>query len=44
MDIIELEVKRDEKTINDFAKNLQLISNTIIVTKEELLHKSLLKM
>ena len=29
-------MKRDENTINDFAETLELISNTKLVTKEEL--------
>ena len=34
-----MEEKRDENTINDFAENLQMISNTNRVTKEEFLQK-----
>ena len=43
MDKIELEIKRDEYTINDIAEKLQLISNTNMVTKEELLQKFVAK-
>ena len=39
MDKIEFKVKRDENTINDIAEKLELVSNTNMVTKEELLHK-----
>ena len=39
----ELEVKRDEKTINDIAEKLELTSNTKMVTKEELLLKFVAK-
>ena len=39
MDTMELETKRDENTINDFAEKLELLSNTNMVTKEELLQK-----
>ena len=39
MDKIELEIKRDENTINDIAEKIELVSNTIMVTKEELLQK-----
>ena len=39
MDKTELEIKRDENTINDIAEKLDLISNTNMVTKEELLQK-----
>ena len=34
MDKIELEIKQDENTINDIAEKIELISNTIMVTKE----------
>ena len=47
MDKIELETKRDENTINDFAEKLILVSITNMVTKEEILHTlvaSLLKL
>ena len=37
MDKIELEIKRDESTINDIAEKLELVSNTNMVTKEALL-------
>ena len=37
MDEIELEIERDESTIKDIAEKLELVSNTIMVTKEELL-------
>ena len=40
MDKIELEMKKDENTINDLAENSELVSNTNIVTEEELLQKS----
>ena len=43
MDKIELEIKRDENTINDIAENLELVSNTNMVTKEELLQKFVAK-
>ena len=43
MDKIELEIKQDENTINDIAEKLELISNTNMVTKEELLHKFIAK-
>ena len=43
MDKIELEIKRDENTINDIAEKLELISNTNMVTKEELLQKFVAK-
>ena len=36
MDKIELEIKQDENTINDIAEKLVLVSNTNMVTKEEL--------
>ena len=32
---IDIQIKQDEKTVNDTVKNLELISNTNIVTKEE---------
>ena len=44
MDKIELEIKQDENTINDIAKKLKLVSNTNMVTKEELYKNLLLKM
>ena len=37
MDKIELEIKQDENTKNDIAQKLDLVSNTNMVTKEELL-------
>ena len=37
MDEIELEIKRDESTINDIAVKLELVSNTKMVKKEALL-------
>ena len=43
MDKIELEIKQDENTINDIAENLDLVSNTNMVTKEELLQKFVAK-
>ena len=43
MDKIELEIKRDENTINDIAEKLELVSNTNVVTKEELLQKFVAK-
>ena len=43
MDKIEQEIKQDENTINDIAKKLELVSNTNMVTKEELLQKFIAK-
>ena len=43
MDKIELEIKQDENTINDIAEKLELVSNTNMVTKEELLQKFVAK-
>ena len=43
MDKIEQEIKQDENTINDIAEKLQLVSNTNMVTKEELLQKFIAK-
>ena len=43
MDKIELEIKRDESTINDIAENLEIISNTNMVPKEEILQKFVAK-
>ena len=43
MDKIELEIKQDENTINDIAEEIELISNTNMVTKEELLQKFVAK-
>ena len=39
MDKIEQELNQDESTINDIAEKLELLSNTNLVTKEELLQK-----
>ena len=43
MDKIEQEIKRDENTINDIAEKLELVSNTNMATKEELLQKFVAK-
>ena len=43
MEQIEQEIKQDENTIHDIAENLQLVSNTNMVTKEELLQKFVAK-
>ena len=43
MDKIEQEIKQDENTINDIAENLELVSKTNMVTKEELLQKLVAK-
>ena len=43
MDKIAIEIKRDENTINDFAENLELVVNTNMVTKEEVLQKFVAK-
>ena len=43
MDKIEQEIKQDENTINDTAEKLELVSNTNMVTKEELLQKLVAK-
>ena len=43
MDKIEQEIKQDEDTINDIAQKLELVSNTNMVTKEELLQKFVAK-
>ena len=40
---IEQEIKQDENTINDIAEKLEFVSNTNMVTKEELLHKFVAK-
>ena len=32
-------MKQDDDTINDIAEKLELVSNTIMVTKEEILQK-----
>ena len=39
----ELETKQDENTINDIAEKLELVSNTNMVTKQELLQKFVAK-
>ena len=44
MDKADLEIKQDENTISDIADKLELVSNTNMVTKEELLQKLLVKM
>ena len=43
MDKIEQEIKQDENTINGIAEKLELISNTNMVTKQELLQKFVAK-
>ena len=43
MEQIEQEIKQDQNTINDIAQKLELISNTNMVTKEELLQKFVAK-
>ena len=43
MDKIEQEIKQDENTINDIAQKLELLSNTNMATKEELLQKFVAK-
>ena len=43
MDKIELEIKRDESTINDIAEKLELVSNTNMVTKEAIFKKIVAK-
>ena len=43
MDIIDLVIKRDETAIKDVAEKLELVSNTNMVTKEELLQKFVAK-
>ena len=43
MDKIEQEIKRDENTKNDIAEKLEFVSNTNMVTKEELLQKFVAK-
>ena len=43
MDQIEQEIKQEENTINNIAEKLELISNTNMVTKEELLQKFVAK-
>ena len=39
MDAIEQAIRQDEDTVIDVAEKLKLVSNTNMVTKEELLHK-----
>ena len=39
MDKIEVEIKRDENTIKDFAEKLELVAKTNMVTKKEILQK-----
>ena len=43
MDKIEQKIKRDENTINDIAEKIELVSNTNMVTKEELLQQFVAK-
>ena len=43
MDKIELGKKQDENTINDTTEKLELVSNTNVVTKEDLLQKFVAK-
>ena len=43
MDKIEQAIRQDEDTVIDVAEKLQLVSNTNMVTKEELLHKFIAK-
>ena len=43
MEKIEQEIKQDEDTINDIAQKLEPVTNTNMVTKEELLHKFIAK-
>ena len=43
MDKIESEIKQNENTRNDIAQKLELVSNTNMVTKEELLQKFVAK-
>ena len=43
MDKIEQAIKQDEDTVIDVAEKLKLVSNTNMVTKEELLHKFIAK-
>ena len=43
MDKTESETKRDDNTTNDIAEQLELVSNTNMVTKEELLQKFVAK-
>ena len=39
MDKIESKIKRDKNTINDIAEKIELVSNTNMLTKKELLEK-----
>ena len=43
MDKIEQAFRQDEDTVTDVAEKLKLVSNTNMVTKEELLHKFIAK-
>ena len=43
MEKIELEKKQDENTINNNAEELELVSNTNMLTKGELLQKFVAK-
>ena len=43
MDKIEQAIRQDEDTVIDVAEKLKLVSNTKMVTKEELLHKFIAK-
>ena len=43
MDKIEQAIKQDKDTVIDVAEKLKLVSNTNMVTKEELLHKFIAK-
>ena len=43
MDKIEQAIRQDEDTVIDVAERLKLVSNTNMVTKEELLHKFIAK-
>ena len=43
MNKIELEIKWDENTIKDIAEKLEQLSNTNMVTKEEVLHNLVAK-
>ena len=43
MDKIEQAIRQDEDTVLDVAEKLKLVSNTNMVTKEELLHKFIAK-
>ena len=43
MDKIEEEIKRDDATVYEIAEKLELVYNTNMVTKEELLHKFIAK-